>query len=32
MLERRAHKRWGDEPAFQRYTERTPILIPRPPG
>ncbi|MEO6652459.1 MAG: DUF1295 domain-containing protein [Ilumatobacteraceae bacterium] len=31
MLERRAHKRWGDDADFQRYTERTSILIPRPP-
>jgi steroid 5-alpha reductase family enzyme len=31
MLERRAQKRWGDEPAFQEYTEHTPVLIPRPP-
>lgn len=31
MLERRAQKRWGDEPAFQEYTERTSVLIPRPP-
>jgi steroid 5-alpha reductase family enzyme len=31
MLERRAQKRWGDEPAFQEYTKQTPVLIPRPP-
>jgi steroid 5-alpha reductase family enzyme len=31
MLERRAHKRWGDEDAFRHYVERTPVLIPRPP-
>ncbi len=32
MLERRAHRRWGDEPAFQEYTSSTPALIPRPPA
>ena len=31
MLERRAAKRWGDEPEYQRYVERTPVLVPRPP-
>lgn len=31
-LERRAHVRWGHDPAFQRYTERTSVLIPRPPS
>lgn len=31
MLEARAEKRWGDEAAFQEYTSRTPVLIPRPP-
>jgi steroid 5-alpha reductase family enzyme len=31
MLERRAQKRWGSEPAFQEYTKQTPVLIPRPP-
>ncbi len=32
MLEARAEKRWGDEEAFRRYTETTPVLIPRPPS
>lgn len=31
MLERRAHKRWGTDPAFRAYTDATPVLIPRPP-
>ena len=31
MLEARAEKRWGDEEAFQSYTNNTPVLIPRPP-
>lgn len=31
MLEARAEKRWGDDPAFQAYKDRTPRLIPRPP-
>jgi steroid 5-alpha reductase family enzyme len=31
MLERRGHKRWGDDPAYQQYVSSTPVLIPRPP-
>jgi len=31
MLERRAEKRWGDEPEFRRYTDSTSVLIPLPP-
>ena len=31
MLEVRAEKRWGDEPEYQEYASRTPVLIPRPP-
>ncbi len=31
MLEARAEKRWGDEEEYQQYTNRTPVLIPRPP-
>ncbi|MBC53433.1 MAG: hypothetical protein CMQ34_06300 [Gammaproteobacteria bacterium] len=31
MLEARADKRWGDDPAWQAYKDRTPRLIPRPP-
>ena len=31
MLERRAHKRWGDDPAFQAYTANTSVLVPLPP-
>lgn len=29
MLEARANKRWGDDPAYQAYRERTPVLVPR---
>jgi steroid 5-alpha reductase family enzyme len=31
LLERRAHKRWGDDEAFRTYTANTPTLILRPP-
>ena len=31
MLEARADERWGDEPAYQAYKARTPVLFPRPP-
>jgi steroid 5-alpha reductase family enzyme len=31
LLEARAKKRWGDEPAFREYKARTPVLFPRPP-
>jgi steroid 5-alpha reductase family enzyme len=31
MLERKADERWGDEEAYQRYKENTPVLIPKPP-
>lgn len=29
LLESRARKRWGDDPAFRAYLERTPRLFPR---
>ncbi len=29
MLERRSAKRWGDDPEYRRYVERTPVLVPR---
>jgi steroid 5-alpha reductase family enzyme len=29
MLEQRAQERWGDDPAYQAYRDRTPVLIPR---
>ena len=32
LLERRGQKRWGDEPEYRRYVERTPVLVPRKPG
>ncbi len=31
LLERRSAKRWGDDPEYRRYVERTPVLVPRPP-
>lgn len=31
MLEARAEERWGDDPAYRDYKNRTPRLIPRPP-
>lgn len=31
LLERKADKRWGDEPEYQEYKRTTPVLIPRPP-
>lgn len=31
MLEARAEKRWGGDPAYRAYRERTPVLVPRPP-
>ncbi len=31
MLERRAEKRWGDDPDYRRYVESTPVLLLRPP-
>lgn len=32
MLEARAQREWGDDPAYQAYVARTPVLVPRPPG
>lgn len=31
LLEYRAKKRWGDEPAYQKYVASTPPLLLRPP-
>lgn len=31
-LERRGLKRWGDEPAYQRYLDEVPVLVPKPPS
>ena len=31
MLERRAMKRWGDDPAYRQYVASTPVLVLRPP-
>jgi steroid 5-alpha reductase family enzyme len=32
LLEERAKERWGDDPAYRSYVERTPVLVPRPPA
>jgi steroid 5-alpha reductase family enzyme len=32
LLEARGRKRWGDDPAYRAYCERTPALVPRPPS
>jgi len=32
ILEARADERWGDDPAYQDYKARTPVLMLRPPG
>jgi steroid 5-alpha reductase family enzyme len=31
LLESRGKKRWGDDPDYRNYRERTPVLFPRPP-
>ncbi|MDJ0663725.1 MAG: DUF1295 domain-containing protein [Acidimicrobiia bacterium] len=31
MLERRGEERWGDDEAYRRYVDSTPVLVPRPP-
>ncbi|MEP2989371.1 MAG: DUF1295 domain-containing protein [Parasphingorhabdus sp.] len=31
LLAKVAKERWGDEPAFQEYIAKTPILFPKPP-
>lgn len=28
MLEKKAEKKWGDDPAYRAYVENTPVLIP----
>ncbi len=32
LLEASATKRWGQDPAYQAYRSRTPVLVPRPPS
>jgi len=32
ILERKADERWGGQEDYEAYKERTPVLIPRPPG
>jgi len=29
LLEEAADKRWGDDPAYQAYKQRTPVLVPK---
>jgi len=31
LLEKSADERWGGEPDYEAYKERTPVLVPRPP-
>jgi steroid 5-alpha reductase family enzyme len=31
LLERRADRRWGDDPSYRAYRDATPVLVPRPP-
>ena len=31
LLAARARRRWGDDPAYRAYRQRTPLLVPRPP-
>jgi steroid 5-alpha reductase family enzyme len=31
MLEKRADERWGGQPDYEAYKERTPVLVMRPP-
>ena len=31
LLDARAEARWGDDPEFRAYRERTSVLLPRPP-
>ena len=31
MLEARGNRRWGEDPEYQAYKARTPMLVPFPP-
>lgn len=31
LLEKKAYKKWGDDPAYQAYLKNTPVLFLRPP-
>jgi len=31
LVEGRGRRKWGDDPAYRAYIERTPALVPRPP-
>ena len=31
LQDAQAKERWGDDPAYQEYRRKTPVLIPRPP-
>ena len=32
LLEARGRRLWGDDPTYQQYLARTPVLVPRPPA
>ncbi len=32
LQEEQAKERWGDDPEYQEYRRKTPVLIPRPPS
>jgi hypothetical protein len=32
LLENRGKKKWGSDPSYIAYCDRTPILDPRPPA
>jgi len=32
LLASRGKRRWGNDPAYQAYLDRTPVLFPRPLG
>jgi steroid 5-alpha reductase family enzyme len=32
LQEEQAKERWGDDPAYQEYRRKTPVLIPKPPA
>ena len=32
LLQANAQRRWGEDPDYQAYRSRTPLLVPRPPA
>jgi len=32
LLESRGKRKWGEDPEYQAYKARTPVLVPRPPS